>query len=45
MKENFIHLTGAALGTCDGNKVQWYNTFTLGTNVIARKQKWQHAKE
>ena len=39
MKENFINVAGPTLGTCDGNKVQWYNKFTIGTNVIARKKK------
>lgn len=39
MKENFVHVTDATLGTCDGNQVQWYKKFTYGANVISRKKK------
>ena len=39
MKDNSIHLEGAALGTCDGNEVQWYRKFTCGANVITAKIK------
>ena len=41
MKDNFIHLEGASLGTCDGNEVQWYSKFTCRANVIAKKSKKQ----
>ena len=39
MKEIFVHVTDAALGTCDGNQVQWYKKFTFGANVISRKKR------
>ena len=39
MKDNCIHVSGAALGTCDGNQVQWYSQFKIGNNVIHKKKK------
>ena len=39
MKDNSIHVEGAALGTCDGNDVQWYSKFKCGPNIITGKVK------
>ena len=39
MKDNSIHLEGSALGSFDGNEVQWYSKFKFGTNIIQMKRK------
>ena len=39
IRDNFIHTTGAALGTWDDNEVQWYTNFIIGDTIIPRKKR------
>ena len=39
MKNNCIHVSGAILGTTDGNLAQWYSKFNIRKNVIHKKKK------